>query len=54
MSLTDLIDESNRFSTPTWNDTFDLLDGSYSVLDTQDYFEYIVKKHESIADNPPV
>ena len=29
-------------------------DGSYSVFDIQDYFEYIIKKHETIADNPPV
>ena len=46
---------SNNFkiSAPTWNDTFDLTDGSYSVSDLQDYFEYIIKKHETIADNPP-
>ena len=29
-------------------------DGSYSVSDIQEYFEYIIKKHETIADNPPV
>ena len=29
-------------------------DGSYSVCDTQDYFEYIIKKQETISDNPPV
>ena len=29
-------------------------DGSYSVSDIQDYFEYIIKEHETIADNPPV
>ena len=29
-------------------------DGSYSISDIQDYFEYIVKKHETIADNPSV
>ena len=28
--------------------------GSYSVSDIQDYFEYIIKKHETITDNPPV
>ena len=43
-----------KISAPTWNDEFDLLDGSYSISDIQDYFEYIVKKHETIADNPPV
>ena len=47
---------NNKFkiSAPFCNDTFDLLDGSYSVFDIQDYFEYIIKKHETIADNPPV
>ena len=44
---------NNKFkiSAPTWNDTFDLLDGSYYVSDMQDYFKYIIKKHETIADN---
>ena len=37
---------------PTWNDAFDLPDGSYSVSDIQDYVEYIIKKHETIGDNP--
>ena len=31
-----------------------MTDGSYFVFDIQDYFEYIIKKHETIADNPPV
>ena len=36
---------NNKFkiSTPIWNDTFDLLDGSYSISDIQDYFEFIMK-----------
>ena len=34
----------------TWNEAFDLPNGSYSVSDFQDYFEYIIKKHETIAD----
>ena len=38
----------------TWNDEFNLPDESYSVSEIQDYFEYILKKHETIADNPPV
>ena len=47
---------NNKFkiSAPTWNDEFNLPDGSYSVSDIQDYFEYIIKKHETIADNHPV
>ena len=39
---------------PTWNDEFNWPDGSYSVSNIQDSFEYIIKKHETIADNPPV
>ena len=47
---------NNKFkiSAPTYNDGFKLLDGSYSVSDIQDYFECIIKKLETIADNPPV
>ena len=29
-------------------------DGSHSISNIQDYLKYIVKKHEAIADNPPV
>ena len=28
----------------SWNDKFGLSDLQYSVLDTQDYFEYIIRK----------
>ena len=49
---------NNKFkiSALTWNDEFNLPDGAYSVFDIQDYFEYIMKKHETITDtdNPPV
>ena len=38
----------------TWNDTFDLPDGSYYIADIQDYFEFIIKKHEILTENPPV
>ena len=34
-----------KISTPTWNEEFELPDGSYSVSDIQDYFEYILKKN---------
>ena len=43
-----------KVSAPTWNDTFDLPDGSYLVSDIQDYFEFIIKKHETLTENPPV
>ena len=32
----------------------ELIDGSYSVSDIHDYFECIIKKHETMIDNPPV
>ena len=41
-----------KISAPTWNDTFDLPDGSYSILDIQDYFEFIIKKYETLTENP--
>ena len=37
----------------TWNYTFDLPDGSYSISDIQDYFEFIIKKHETLTENLP-
>ena len=33
---------------------FDVPDGSYSIAALQNYFEYIIKKHETIADVSPV
>ena len=39
-----------KISAPTWNEEFTLPNGSYSVLDIQDYFEYILKKHEENTD----
>ena len=47
---------NNKFkiSAPTWIDTFDLTDGSYSIANIQDYFEFIIKKHETLSENLPV
>ena len=47
---------NNKFkiSIPTWNDTFDLRDGFYSISDIEDYFEFIIKKRETLTENPPV
>ena len=47
---------NNKFkiSLPTWNDTFDLHDGSYSIGDIQDYSKLIIKKHETLTENPPI
>ena len=43
-----------KTSALSWNDEFDLPDGSYSISYIQDYFMYIIKKHETITDNPSV
>ena len=43
-----------KISTPTWNEEFTLPDGSYSVSDIQDYFQYILKKHGENADKPSI
>ena len=43
-----------KISAPTWNDEFDLPDGSYAISEIQDYFEFIIKKHETFAENPPI
>ena len=48
--------KNNKFkiSAPTWNETFDLPDGSYNISEIQDYIEYIIKKHETIGENAPI
>ena len=33
---------------------FDFPDDSYSIADIQDYFEFTIKKHETLTENPPV
>ena len=43
-----------KISAPTWNGTFDLPDGSYSISDIQDSFDFIIKKHETLTENPPI
>ena len=47
---------NNRFkiSAPTSNENFDLPDGSYSIDDIEDYFQFIIRKHETLTDNSPV
>ena len=48
--------KNNKFkiSAPTWSDEFELPDGSYSISDIQDDFEYIFKKHSESVDNPSI
>ena len=45
--------KNNKFkiSAPTWTEEWEVPDGSYSVSDIQDYFEYILKKHGEKTDN---
>ena len=47
---------NNKFkiSAPTCSEEFELPDGSYSIPDIQDYFEYILKKHSENVDNPSI
>ena len=47
---------NNKFkiSAPTCSEEFELPDGSYSISDNQDYFEYILKKHSESVDNPSI
>ena len=43
-----------KISAPKWNEEFELPDGSYSLSDIQDYFEYALKKHGEEAVNPSI
>ena len=43
-----------KISAPTWSDEFELPDGSYSISDIQDYFEYTLKMHGENVDNPSI
>ena len=47
---------NNKFkiSAPTWNETFELPDGSYNTSQMQDYIEYIIKKYETIGENASI
>ena len=48
--------KNNKFETsvPTWNEELELPDGSHSISDIQDCFEYIIKKHETVTVNPSI
>ena len=47
---------NNKFkiSSPTRNEEFTLPDGSYSVSDIQDFFQYILKKHGENTDKSSI
>ena len=40
-----------KISFPTWTEEFELPDGSNSVSDIHNYFQNILKKHETVTDN---
>ena len=48
--------KNNKFkiSASTWNEEFDIPDGSYSISDIRDYFEYILKNHGEKTVNPSI
>ena len=48
--------KNNKFkiSAPTWNKELELPDGSYSISNIQDYFEYILIKHGEKTINPSI
>ena len=48
--------KNNKFkiSSPAWNEELKLPDGSDSVSDIQDYFQYMLKKHETVTGNPSI
>ena len=45
-------DNKFKISTLTWNEEFELPDGSYSVSYIPDDFRYFIKKHKKLTDNP--
>ena len=54
MSHLHLLFHKFKVIAPTWNDEFELSDGSYFVSHTQDYDEYIIKRSETVATIPPI
>ena len=47
---------NNKFKiyAPIWSDELELPNGSYSISDIQDYFGYILRKHNENFDNPSI
>ena len=48
--------KNNKFKTlaPKWNEKFELHDRFYFVLDIQHHFEYIIKRHKTVINKPPI
>ena len=47
---------NNKFKISAWtcDETFDVTDGSYSIDNIQDYFEFMIKKHETLTANSSI
>ena len=43
-----------KIPSPAWNNEFDLLEESCPIVGIQDYFEFIIKKHKTLVENPPI
>ena len=43
-----------KISAQTWSEEFKLTDGSYSIFDIQEYFEYILKEHGENVNSPSI
>ena len=59
LHMASLLHKSNKnnilmISGRTSKEEFESTDRSYSVSDIQDYFECIIKEHETFIENPPV
>ena len=48
------INNKFKISAATRSDEYELPDGSYSISDIQDYFEYILKNHGEAVDDPSI
>ena len=48
------INNKIKILAPTWNEEFELLNGSYSVSDIRDYSTYMLKRYETVTDNPSI
>ena len=48
--------KNNKFkiSASTRNDESDLPDRYYLISDIKHYFQFIIKKHETLTENPPI
>ena len=49
-----MLKQKIQISGPIWDKEFELSDGSYSISDIQNCFEYINKNDETLTDNLPI